>query len=167
MMMNLGVPTPRAAHTMCSVGKHLLIFGGRDAEGRRNDLHVFDTGKFAVNISGLHLCITVLEKRLWQKDLKTFGRPPDPRSFHAAATSGKRLVVHGGRDVNDGHFDDLHIFDLGTSSCYGSYCNSCFSIAHVASAERTWRRTTRSGLPHVDLGQGQRRAMGRIFQFQP
>jgi amphiphysin len=44
MQMNLGVPTPRAAHTMCAVDNYLLIFGGKDIEARKNDLHIFDTG---------------------------------------------------------------------------------------------------------------------------
>lgn len=46
MQLNLGVPTPRAAHGMCAVGKDLVIFGGRDTECRRNDLHIYDTGNF-------------------------------------------------------------------------------------------------------------------------
>ena len=44
MQMNLGVPTARAAHAMCAMDKKLVIFGGRDAQARRNDIHVFDTG---------------------------------------------------------------------------------------------------------------------------
>jgi len=44
MHMNSGGPTPRAAHTMCSFGQYLVIFGGRDMESRTNDLHIYDTG---------------------------------------------------------------------------------------------------------------------------
>ena len=44
MHLNVGGPTPRAAHTMCAIDKYLIIFGGRDSEGRRNDIHVYDTG---------------------------------------------------------------------------------------------------------------------------
>ena len=43
--MNLGVPTPRAAHGMCVIGSNIYIFGGRDIEDRQNDLHCFDTSK--------------------------------------------------------------------------------------------------------------------------
>ena len=43
--MNLGVPTPRAAHGMCAIGTNIFIFGGRDIEDRQNDLHSFDTGE--------------------------------------------------------------------------------------------------------------------------
>jgi len=45
LQMNLGVPTPRAAHGMCAVKQYLVIFGGRDSEGRTNDLHIFNTGR--------------------------------------------------------------------------------------------------------------------------
>jgi len=44
MHLNAGGPTPRAAHTMCSFGQYLVIFGGRDTESRTNDLHIYDTG---------------------------------------------------------------------------------------------------------------------------
>ena len=50
MQMNLGVPSPRAAHAMCAVDKYLVIFGGKDAETRRNDLHIFDTGMYRAKI---------------------------------------------------------------------------------------------------------------------
>lgn len=39
-----GSPTPRAAHGMCAVGSRLVIFGGRDSVGRKNDIFVLDTG---------------------------------------------------------------------------------------------------------------------------
>ena len=45
MHLNAGGPTPRAAHTMCSFGQCLVIFGGRDTESRTNDLHIYDTGR--------------------------------------------------------------------------------------------------------------------------
>ena len=39
-----GCPTPRAAHGMCAVGSRIIIFGGRDSVGRKNDLFILDTG---------------------------------------------------------------------------------------------------------------------------
>ena len=44
MHMNLGVPTPRAAHGMCTVNREIVIFGGRDIDKRTNDLHMFNVG---------------------------------------------------------------------------------------------------------------------------
>ena len=40
-----GGPTPRAAHGMCAVGSKIVIFGGRDSVGRKNDLYVLDVGE--------------------------------------------------------------------------------------------------------------------------
>ena len=42
--MNVCPLTPRAAHGMCALDKYIAVFGGRDSEGRTNDLHIFDTG---------------------------------------------------------------------------------------------------------------------------
>ena len=42
-----GCPTPRAAFGMCAVGSKIVIFGGRDSTGRKNDLFVLNTGKSA------------------------------------------------------------------------------------------------------------------------
>lgn len=44
MHMNLGDITPRAASAMVAFGTKLVIFGGRDADGRTNDVHMIDTG---------------------------------------------------------------------------------------------------------------------------
>lgn len=44
MLMNLVTPTPRAAHATCAIDKMLVVFGGRDAVGRQNDLYLFDIG---------------------------------------------------------------------------------------------------------------------------
>lgn len=44
MHMNLGVPTARAAHGMCTVGRNIVIFGGRDTEKRTNDIHIYNVG---------------------------------------------------------------------------------------------------------------------------
>mgnify|MGYP001556700605 CR=1 FL=1 len=44
LQMNRAGPTPRAAHGMVAVEKFIVIFGGRDCKGRKNDLHIFHTG---------------------------------------------------------------------------------------------------------------------------
>lgn len=50
MQMNLDLPTPRAAHGMCTVGNNIYIFGGRDTEDRQNDLYCFDTGELQYSL---------------------------------------------------------------------------------------------------------------------
>ena len=44
MQMNVCPVTPRAAHGMCVLDKYIAVFGGRDCDGRTNDLNIFDTG---------------------------------------------------------------------------------------------------------------------------
>ena len=43
----------------------------------------------------------------------TTGRQPEPRSFHTITAVGNRVVVFGGRSLEDCHFNDLHIYDSG------------------------------------------------------
>lgn len=101
LQMNLGVPTPRAAHGLCAVGKNLVIMGGRDTEDRQNDIHIFDT-----------------ETRKWDMNMKCKGVSPSPRSFHTASAVGNRVVVLGGRGKENQHFDDVNIFDLDAKEWY-------------------------------------------------
>ncbi|CAH1796061.1 unnamed protein product [Owenia fusiformis] len=97
MQMNLAVPTPRAAHGMCAIGKNIVIFGGRDTEARRNDLHIFNT-----------------ETMKWETELQVKGRQPEPRSFHTCTAVNHRMVVMGGRSIDNQHFADFHILDTET-----------------------------------------------------
>jgi len=96
MQMNLGVPSPRAAHAMCSHGKNIVIFGGRDSEARRNDIYMFDT-----------------ETRKWLT-FNVGGKKPAPRSFHSMTAVGNRMVVIGGRCADNSHAKDIDIFDIDT-----------------------------------------------------
>ncbi|KAH3781796.1 kelch domain-containing protein 1-like isoform X2 [Dreissena polymorpha] len=97
MHMNLGLPTARAAHGMCAVGRNLVIFGGRDTEKRTNDLYMYN-----------------IDTRKWNMDMKITGQLPAPRSFHSTTAMGGRVVVVGGRGVDDKHLADLHVFDTET-----------------------------------------------------
>ncbi|ELU06027.1 hypothetical protein CAPTEDRAFT_219898 [Capitella teleta] len=94
MQMNTACPSPRAAHGMVAVNKYIVIFGGRDCKGRRNDLHIFDTGS-----------------RKWLTDIKPLGRLPEPRSFHSVTAVDSRVVVFGGRGSADEDLPGMHIFD--------------------------------------------------------
>ncbi|KAK7011091.1 kelch domain-containing protein 1 [Biomphalaria glabrata] len=96
MHMNLGVPTQRAAHAMCTIGRHLIIFGGRDIEERQNDMHIFN-----------------VDTRKWLTDLSVTGQVPAPRSFHSLTAVGNKAVLFGGRGRNDQHFDKFDVFDFG------------------------------------------------------
>ncbi|XP_071965800.1 kelch domain-containing protein 2-like [Antedon mediterranea] len=94
--IKLHAPSPRAAHTMCSVGDKIIIFGGRDSKSRRNDLYILNT----------------TEKKWLQ--VNTQGTPPVARSFHGMVSVGKRIVVIGGRGEDNQHFNDCHILNTET-----------------------------------------------------
>ena len=99
---NNKLPTPRAAHSLTYIREKsgsdcLYVFGGRDAQSRRNDLWRFN-----------------IAESEW-KECKSIGCPPPPCSFHAAAAVCHRLVIYGGRGMKDQHFNELHIFDTETS----------------------------------------------------
>lgn len=53
------------------------------------------------------------ESRKWVTDLPLTGIPPDPRSFHAACVVGHRIVIFGGRGIDNEHFNDIHVLDTG------------------------------------------------------
>ncbi|XP_005098914.1 kelch domain-containing protein 2 isoform X2 [Aplysia californica] len=95
MQMNLGVPTQRAAHGMCAIGRNLVIFGGRDIEDRQNDLHIFN-----------------VDTRKWITDLKVSGDAPAARSFHTLTSVGNRAVLFGGRGRDHQHFSNFDVFDF-------------------------------------------------------
>jgi len=89
-------PTPRAAHAMTSlvddVGDvKLYVIGGRDCQDRQNDLWQFDVKSSKWQIVYCH------------------GYHPPAFSFHQmVAIDNKRLVVFGGRGIDDQHFGDVH-----------------------------------------------------------
>ncbi|XP_004225654.2 kelch domain-containing protein 1-like [Ciona intestinalis] len=95
------LPSARAAHTVTPIvgfggQKSLFVFGGKDSKSRQNDLWRYS-----------------VEKNTWEC-CHTFGRQPQPRSFHAATAVGKRLIIHGGRGISDQHLSDFNIFDTET-----------------------------------------------------
>jgi len=96
------LPSPRAAHCLEYIKDKagngwLVVFGGRDCESRQNDMWKYS-----------------LEENKWTC-CQCYGCPPQPRSFHASAAVGSRLIIHGGRGVNNQHFDDFNIFDIDTN----------------------------------------------------
>lgn len=97
MQMNLGVPTQRAAHGMCAIGRNLVIFGGRDVEDRQNDLHIFN-----------------IDSRKWDTEMQVGGLKPEPRSFHTLTAVGNKAVLFGGRGRDNQHFDAFQVFDIET-----------------------------------------------------
>jgi hypothetical protein len=98
-------PSARAAHACCVVGgadeKSMVLFGGRSANGRLNDLWLLE--------GGLVPALPTAGGARWSEP-STAGQPPSARSFHAmSAVSGSVALLYGGLDVNSRHLDDLHV----------------------------------------------------------
>lgn len=95
-------PCPILGHSTTSVGASLFVFGGRTgtqvAETSLNDLHVFNT-----------------KQNSWSKVTDATGSPPEPRSYHAAASVDVSMYIFGGCG-EDGRLSDLHEYNTSTSS---------------------------------------------------
>lgn len=103
MSKDAAKPTPRAAHSACVLAlsgggepESMLVFGGRAAKGRVNDVWVFDGAQ-------------------WHAPRAT-GTVPAARSFHACAAlntpAGRPVAaVYGGLDTAGAHMSDLHLLD--------------------------------------------------------
>lgn len=113
---------PRLGHSTTAIGRNLYTFGGRTG------VH------FADSILGDMLKINV--DTLECSEVRTSGTAPEPRSYHAAASSGSNLYIFGGCGA-EGRLNDLHRLDttnntwyalpsqssIKVSSCFGaSYC---------------------------------------------
>lgn len=94
-------PCPILGHSTTAMGTSLFVFGGRTgdqvAETSLNELHVFDT-----------------KHNHWSLVKDTSGSPPEPRSYHAAASIGTSLYIFGGCGEG-GRLSDMHEYNTDTS----------------------------------------------------
>ena len=130
-------PAARAAHA-CAVlapdldgmeasssggatGMMMLLFGGRAATGRLNDLWVLE---------GLDTAPT------WRQP-EVSGAAPAPRSFHACTAVGAGCVaIYGGLDASGVHQNDLHLLHLPSTGP---------SAAAMPPASWAWVRVRQAG----------------------
>ena len=92
---------PRLGHSTTAVGTDLYTFGGRTgvhfADSTLGDL-------FKINVDTL-TC----------DEVHANGQAPEPRSYHAAATSGGDLYIFGGCGA-DGRLNDLHQYSTTSNT---------------------------------------------------
>lgn len=93
------IPNPRAGHTSNVIDEtKILVFGGGNDRGPMNDIHILDT-----------------ETMTWKK-VEVLGTPPTKRVGHTTnSIFPNQLLVFGGGYM-DKAFNDLHMFDVETSS---------------------------------------------------
>ena len=111
-------PSARAAHACCVLGSGedecMLLFGGRAATGRLNDLWTLagyaGGGPGSSGASGAALSAA------W-KQPAVGGAPPVARSFHACVRvgAGTFAAIVGGIDVHNRHLDEVHLLHTPAS----------------------------------------------------
>jgi len=75
-------PSCRNCHTATLFQNYMVIFGGKEGEGRKrlvNDLHILD-----------------LDTTEWLPSFDTPNPAPDPRMGHSALLVGSRILIYGG-----------------------------------------------------------------------
>mmetsp|Transcript_35219 Transcript_35219/g.66412 ORF Transcript_35219/g.66412 Transcript_35219/m.66412 type:complete len:410 (+) Transcript_35219:136-1365(+) len=85
-------PSARAGHGMCTVGDKLLVFAGRDAQGRRSDTFSFEVATLT-----------------WREEGAAHPQPK-ARSFHSFCSMPDNLpgaFSFGGVGVNGGSLDEM------------------------------------------------------------
>ena len=91
-------PEARKGATLMAIGTETLLFGGETDDGRR-----------------LQDLWSLSEEIGWQR-LQVVGESPGRRSFHAAAVSGHRMCIHGGRHGDGWLLNDMWCYDVYSHS---------------------------------------------------
>jgi hypothetical protein len=92
------VPCPRYDHSACVIGKHLIVFSGRNDDNflpELCDLHVFNVVEGA-----------------WV-EVNVFGEIPSARFAASSAVLGNRVIIFGGRKLTG--FVSMETFELETN----------------------------------------------------
>ncbi len=114
------LPAPRSAHTMTEVPGRpdcFLLFGGEASGKRFADLHRVEMGRAAAAWDRpCKECDDVSEAATaeWTRE-QPAGKPPAPRSGHAAVIFEGKLVVIGGENES-GLLSDCHVLETGSMS---------------------------------------------------
>ncbi|WCJ28524.1 Kelch repeat-containing F-box family protein [Euphorbia peplus] len=106
-----GVPSGRFGHSCVTIGRNLVLFGGINDRGiRQNDTWVGQVFKDNRHIS--------LSWRL----LNVQSIAPPPRGAHAACNDGeRRIVIQGGIGLNGLRLGDTWILELSENLCDGTW----------------------------------------------
>ncbi|KAG2720762.1 hypothetical protein I3760_02G050300 [Carya illinoinensis] len=110
--VNSGIPSGRFGHTCVVMGNLLVLFGGINDHGsRQNDTWV---GQVACHETSV---ITLSWKLL---DLQSVA--PPSRGAHAACSVDDRLMlIHGGIGLNGLRLGDTWVLEVSESLCYGAW----------------------------------------------
>ncbi|KAH8501897.1 hypothetical protein Peur_043750 [Populus x canadensis] len=126
-----GIPSGRFGHTCAVIGENLVLFGGINDRGMRQN----DTWVGQVVLSE-NLGITTLSWRL----LDVSSVAPPPRGAHAACCVDKRtMVIHGGIGLYGLRLGDTWILELSENFCSGTWIEL---VAHPSPPPRSGHTLT-------------------------
>lgn len=110
--VNSGIPSGRFGHTCVVIGDYLVLFGGiNDCGIRQNDTWV---GQVVISEK---LGITLSWKLL---DVRSI--TPPPRGAHVACCINKRkMVIHGGIGLDGLRLSDTWVLELSENLCFGTW----------------------------------------------
>ncbi|XP_059644754.1 F-box/kelch-repeat protein At1g51550 [Cornus florida] len=111
--INSGVPSGRFGHSCVVIGDALVLFGGINDHGiRQNDAWVGQVAfheTFGITFS-------------WRL-LDVGSIAPPPRGAHAGCCiDNRRMLIHGGIGLSGVRLDDTWILDLSENLCSGTWC---------------------------------------------
>ncbi|OAY54505.1 F-box/kelch-repeat protein At1g51550 [Manihot esculenta] len=107
-----GVPSGRFGHTCVVIGHHLVLFGGINDHGiRQNDTWI---GQLVFNDN---LCISLSWRLLHSQSLA-----PPPRGAHAACCiDQRRMVIQGGIGLHGVRLGDTWVLELSENLRFGAW----------------------------------------------
>lgn len=110
--VNSGFPSGRFGHTCVAVGDYLILFGGIDDHGnRQNDTWV---GQVAFH--------ETLGFSLMWRLLDVGSTLPPARGAHAACcVDSRRIVIHGGIQLDGLRLCDTWVLELSENFCFGMW----------------------------------------------
>ncbi|CAH8391996.1 unnamed protein product [Eruca vesicaria subsp. sativa] len=152
-------PAPRFNHAAAAIGNKMIVVGGESGNGLLDDVQVlnFDSFTWSTVSSKVYLspsslplmipswkghCLTVLlvvwsfdtESECWSlMDAK--GDIPVSRNGHTVVRASSVLILFGGEDSKKRKLNDLHMFDLKSSTWLPLNCTGtrpCARSNHVA-----------------------------------
>ncbi|XP_020237780.1 F-box/kelch-repeat protein At1g51550 [Cajanus cajan] len=107
-----GIPSGRFGHTCVEMGDSLVLFGGINDRGNRQNDAWLGQVMFNENKS-----VTFSWKMIDVGNVT-----PTPRGAHAACCiDEKRMIIHGGIGLNGLRLGDTWVLEVSDSSCFGTW----------------------------------------------
>ncbi|KAK9288393.1 hypothetical protein L1049_016849 [Liquidambar formosana] len=130
-------PTPRFNHAAAVIGNKMLVVGGESGNGLLDDVQV-SWGKKALLIGGktdsgsdrISVWAFDTETECWSL-MEAKGDIPVARSGHTVVRASSALILFGGEDAKRRKLNDLHMFDLKSSTWLPLNCTGTGPVSKI------------------------------------